>query len=83
MSETLKRIRRGFLKSQPVAAKLAYFVACLAFKRVYGGQGISADSVQRKSLGMVTKVLIKLGVGLYSYFFRRKIGLRVSLLRSR
>ncbi len=80
--ETWKRTRSGFLKSRPLPARMAYICFCLAFKRVYAGHGISADDVRRQRMGVMTRFIIKLGVGVYSCLCRRKVGLRVSLMRS-
>lgn len=80
--QTWKRTRSAFLKSRPFPARIAYICFCLAFKRVYAGHGISADDVRRQSMGVITRFIIKLGVAVYSYLFRRKVGLRVSLMRS-
>lgn len=80
--ETWKRTRSGFLKSRPLSARMAYICFCLAFKRVYAGHGGSAADVHRQRMGVITRFIIKLGVGVYTHVFRRKIGLRVSLMRS-
>jgi hypothetical protein len=53
-----------------MAAKLSYLFMCLAFKRIYSGQGMAADGVQRKGLGILTRAIIKVGVGIYNYFCR-------------
>src|SRR5262249_23980034 len=80
ISEILRRVRSGPAKSWPIAGKIAYFCLCIVFKRVYSGHGVSADNVQRKR-GIVTKALIKFGVGVYSHFFRqRKVELDVSVI---
>jgi radical SAM superfamily enzyme YgiQ (UPF0313 family) len=80
LRETLKRVRSGPSKSWPLAGKITYVFACLAFRRVYAGHGISADSVRKKELGVVTRTLIRVGVAIHRHFSRRKkVGLRVSL----
>ncbi|MCU1233048.1 MAG: Radical domain protein [Candidatus Solibacter sp.] len=68
----LGRMRKGVGKSWPAAGKLAYLFVSLAFCRVYAEHGVSADSVQRGKMNMATKLLIQTGVGVYSFFFRRK-----------
>jgi hypothetical protein len=80
--ETWKRTRSGFLKSWPLPARLAYICCCVAFRRIFAGHGTSADDVRRQRMGLMTRLIIKLGVGLYTYLFRRNVGLQVSLVRS-
>jgi hypothetical protein len=46
---------------------------CLAFRRIYGGQGMAADGVRRKRLGLSTKVIIKIGLAMYNHFYRKDI----------
>lgn len=83
MREILRRILFGAPRSWPAAGKICYVLLCVAFKRIYAGHGVSADSVQRKK-GFLTKALIKAGVTLYGHFFRsRKVRLGVSLAPSR
>ncbi len=84
LKEIARRTRRGRAKGWPLAAKFAYLLLCLGFKRIYAGHGVSADSVQRKKMGFITKMLIKGGVGFYNYIFRKdsvRLGLRVSISR--
>jgi radical SAM superfamily enzyme YgiQ (UPF0313 family) len=80
--ETWKRTKGGYLKSRPLSARIAYVCFCLAFKRIYAGHGTSAADVRRKRMGLTTRLIVKLGVGVYTRIFRRKVGLRVSLVRS-
>ena len=56
-----------------LGGKITYVFACLAFKRVYAGHGISADSVKRRKLGIFTKLLIYLGLSVHARFFRRRV----------
>jgi radical SAM superfamily enzyme YgiQ (UPF0313 family) len=82
LKEIVKRMRGEVAKTWPLAGKIAYIVLCIVFKRVYAAHGVSADSVQKKK-GFITKMLIRTGVGVYSYFFRqKKVGFRVSVARS-
>jgi len=77
LREIFRRLGSGPARSWPIAGKTAYFFLCVVFKRVYAGHGVSADNVQRKR-GVITRTLIKLGVGVYSHFFRqRRVGLSV------
>jgi radical SAM superfamily enzyme YgiQ (UPF0313 family) len=68
----LCRLRSGVGKNWPAGGKLAYFILCLVFKRVYSEHGVSADSVQRGKTSIFTKALIKTGVAVYGTFFRRR-----------
>jgi radical SAM superfamily enzyme YgiQ (UPF0313 family) len=51
--EALKRVRVGVMGRWPVAMKLTYIGFCLAFKRLYSGRGMAADSVRQKEMGTV------------------------------
>jgi len=80
LRKSIARVGGHAVWSWPLAGKITYIFACLAFKRVYAGHGVSADSVARKKMGFITRLLIKVGLGIYCHFFRRKnVGLRVSL----
>jgi radical SAM superfamily enzyme YgiQ (UPF0313 family) len=82
--ESLQRTRDCPAQSWPLAGKITYIFACLAFKRVYAGNGISADGVNRKRAGLITRMLIKAGLSVYNYYFRRRtVGLNVSLTPSK
>jgi len=76
--QILRRIRTSMPKSWPLMGKVSYFLISLAFKRVYAGYGVSADSVQRHKLGFFTKIFIKIGVSFYSFFCGRKVSIRIS-----
>jgi radical SAM superfamily enzyme YgiQ (UPF0313 family) len=80
LGESIRRVRRGWARSWPLAGKITYLFACLAFRRVYAGNGISADAVNRSKLSFSTRWLIRMGVVIYGRFFRqKKVSLRVSL----
>jgi radical SAM superfamily enzyme YgiQ (UPF0313 family) len=82
LREILKRTRGGVPKSWPLAGKITYVFLSLVFKRVFSGQGITADSVRKRKLGIATRMLVRITVGIYGYCFRqKKIGLRVPWLR--
>src|SRR6266446_6471016 len=49
--EALKRAQRGRMGQWPLATKLVYLLFCLAFKRLYSGHGMAADSVRQKEMG--------------------------------
>jgi radical SAM superfamily enzyme YgiQ (UPF0313 family) len=81
--EILGRTRRGIARGWPLAAKFTYLLLSLAFKRIYAGHGVSADSVQRKKTGIITRTTIKTGIGIYNYFFRQervRVGLKMPLM---
>jgi radical SAM superfamily enzyme YgiQ (UPF0313 family) len=79
LREILRRLRHGVARSWPFGGRLTYVLLCLVFKRVYQGDGVSADCVRMRK-GMVTRALINLGAGIYSHCFRQKrVGLRVML----
>jgi len=73
LPRSLKRVLRGAARSWSLGGKITYVFACLAFKRVYAGHGISADSVKRRKLGRFTKLLIYLGLSVHARFFRRRV----------
>jgi hypothetical protein len=50
---------------------LTYILLYLVFKRVYQGDGVSADCVQKKK-GLATMLLIQLGAGIYNHYFGRR-----------
>jgi radical SAM superfamily enzyme YgiQ (UPF0313 family) len=80
LRESIRRVRRGWACTWPLAGKITYIFACLAFRRVYGGNGLSADAVNRRKLSFSTRWLIRTGVVIYGHFFRQKrVSLRVSL----
>ena len=72
LSESVKRTKRGRAKSWPLKGKIGYLVACLVFRQAYAGYGMAADSVRKKKMKLGSRILIKSGVSLHNYFFRRK-----------
>ncbi len=77
VSEILKRARKGIASKWPLGGRLAYVFLSIVFHRVYAGHGVTADSVQKKR-GPVTKMFIRLTIGVYSLFFRtRHVKMRV------
>ncbi len=77
LRELVKRSGSRPVKLWGWSGRLAYIMMSLAFKRYHAGHGISADSVQENK-GLVTKMLINLGVSIYNYFFRQtKLGFKV------
>jgi radical SAM superfamily enzyme YgiQ (UPF0313 family) len=75
--EVLRRVRRGRLRSWPWVGKFVYLLLCLAFKRIYGGQGMAADGVRSRRLGRTTKTIIKIGVATYNRYFPKRLGVNV------
>lgn len=79
-----RRIRSEATKSWPLPGKITYFFACLAFRRVYAGHGVSADSVNVTRTGLLTRILVRAGIAVYSCFFRRRgVSLKVALSGSK
>jgi hypothetical protein len=72
--EVVKRIKRGRVKEWSLAGMLTYLLFCLAFRRIYGGQGMAADGVRRKQLGTTTRVITKVGIAFYNHYFRKQLG---------
>lgn len=80
LGASIGRVRRGWAASWPLSGKITYIFACLAFRRVYAGNGLSADAVNQRKLSFSTRWLIRIGVAIYGHFFRqKKVGLQVSL----
>ncbi len=69
---TLGRIRRGEVRRWPLAGKVAYLFGCKAFRKIYGGQGVSADSVKAKKGGFFARWSIRVMIGIYSHYFDRR-----------
>lgn len=73
LREAIRRTRRGRPGQWPLAGKLIYLLLCLAFRRIYGGQGMAADGVRRRRLGAITRSVIKIGITAYNYYFRKRL----------
>jgi radical SAM superfamily enzyme YgiQ (UPF0313 family) len=79
LGASIRRVRRGWPRTWPLAGKVTYVFACLAFRRIYGGNGISADAVNRRMQSRSTRWLIRIGVAIYGRFFRqKKVAVRVA-----
>jgi radical SAM superfamily enzyme YgiQ (UPF0313 family) len=72
LRESVSRTRRGPAKRWPMAGKMVYVLTCLLFRRAYAGYGMAADAVRRTEMKAGTRLLIRLAVNCYNYFFRRK-----------
>src|SRR5713101_7961648 len=75
--EVLKRMKRGQPRTWRLGGKLTYLLLCLAFRRIYGGQGMAADGVRRRRLGRVTRAISKIGIATYNHYYRKELGGRV------
>ncbi len=77
--ETLRRIWTGAGRNWPWAGKVTYFFASLVFRRVYAGNGLSADAENRTRRSMLTRLMIRAGVAVYGRFIRQNgVGFRVA-----
>ena len=56
IKESLRRVRRGKMGNWPLTSKLIYVCFCLAFKRLYSGEGVAADSVRQKDMSTVDRI---------------------------
>ena len=72
LREGWKRVRHGAPSAWPWAGRLSYLLGCVAFKNIYSGQGIAADSVRRKTMGTLPKLFVKTAIKTYTHFYRRK-----------
>ena len=73
IKEVIRRTRRGRPGRWPLKAKFVYLLMCLAFKRIYGGQGMAADGVKQNKLGRLTRSIIKIGVATFNYCYRSEL----------
>jgi radical SAM superfamily enzyme YgiQ (UPF0313 family) len=70
--EVVRRVRRGRPGKWPLVAKFTYLLLCMAFKRIYAGQGMAADGVRRRNLGIFTKAISRVGIATYNHFYRKE-----------
>ena len=68
------RVKRGRPGKWPMPAKFVYLLFCIAFHQVYGGQGMAADGVRQRRLGKMTRVIIKIGVTIFNWHSRKRLG---------
>ena len=81
LRQSIRRVRRGWAGTWSLGGKITYLFACLAFRRVYAGNGLTADGVNRTRLSFTTRLLIKIGVAIHARIFRNKsVPLRVATL---
>lgn len=66
---TLKRawMKRGWGLKQ----KVCFFLLEQGFRKLYGGYGVSADSVSDKQMSQLAHSSLKLAIGFYNRFFRQ------------
>jgi hypothetical protein len=73
LREIAKRARIGGAKSWSWDDRLIFIFFSLIFKRIYGGQGASADSVlERRSI--LSRTFTKMAVSISKHFFRQYFG---------
>ncbi|MGH9446269.1 MAG: B12-binding domain-containing radical SAM protein [Terriglobia bacterium] len=77
LKEIIRRISRRPARTWTLPGRFTYLLFCMAFKRVYAGQGMAADGVRTRRLGTVTRAIIKIGIATYNRSFRKRLGIRV------
>jgi radical SAM superfamily enzyme YgiQ (UPF0313 family) len=77
IKEAIKRLRNGRPGQWRLTGKFVYVLFCIAFKRIYGGQGMAADGVRRRRLGTMTRAIVEIGIAIYNHHFRRQLGATV------
>lgn len=58
-------------KSWNLRQKICFFLFEQGFRKLYGGYGISADSVSDKKMSKLAHSSLKIAIGAYNLFFRR------------
>ena len=58
LPQIVKRSRQGVGRKWPLMAKITYVIFSVMFRRVYGGNGLVADIVHKRTIGRGTKVVI-------------------------
>jgi radical SAM superfamily enzyme YgiQ (UPF0313 family) len=77
IKEAIKRVRRGRPGKWRLTAKFVYLLFCVAFRRIYGGQGMAADGVRRKRLGTITRMIMRIGIATFNHHSRKRLGAAV------
>jgi radical SAM superfamily enzyme YgiQ (UPF0313 family) len=81
--EILRRVRTSMPSQWSVGGRIAYFISSIAFRRIFAGHGVAADSVRKEKLGLLTRALIKVSLGVYNLVYRnRRLGMGVDLGRT-
>lgn len=73
LRETVKRTRSGLARSWTWRDRLIFIFFCMIFKRIYGGQGASADSVLEMK-NPLSLTFVRLAVRISRHFFRQYFG---------
>jgi len=74
VKEAIKRVRNGRPGKWRLTAKFVYVLFCMAFKRIYGGQGMAADGVRRRRLGTMTRMIMRIGIAIFNQHSRKRLG---------
>jgi hypothetical protein len=74
VSEIIRRISGPPIRRWALTGRFTYLLFCLAFKRIYAGQGMAADGVRTRRLGTITRAIIKLGIAIFNHYFQRRSG---------
>jgi radical SAM superfamily enzyme YgiQ (UPF0313 family) len=64
--------KRAWLKKWSLKKRICFFLLEQGFRKLYGGYGISADSVSDKKMSQVARSSLKVAIGFYNRFFREK-----------
>jgi hypothetical protein len=67
-----KRVLHGAPSAWPWPGRIAYLLGCVAFKNIYSGQGIAADSVRNRTMRTLPKLFVQAAVKTYRFFYRRQ-----------
>jgi radical SAM superfamily enzyme YgiQ (UPF0313 family) len=68
--EALRRMKMGRRARWSFTERWTYVIFCLAFRRIYGGQGMAADGVKTRRLKLSTRVIMKIAVAVYNFVSR-------------
>jgi radical SAM superfamily enzyme YgiQ (UPF0313 family) len=68
LTAIVRRTRSGIARKWPFMGRVTYVILSLVFRRVYAGNGLVADIVHKRKIGLLTKAFIKVGVHCYSWF---------------
>jgi radical SAM superfamily enzyme YgiQ (UPF0313 family) len=74
LRHAMGRLRKGRVGKWSWSAKCIYLLFCLAFARIYAGQGMAADGVRRRRLGAMTRAIIKIAIAAFNRHSRKRLG---------
>jgi len=74
LREIVKRARFNIAKSWTWGDRLAYILVSLIIKRIYAGQGVSADSMLEERKGILSKTSVKIAAGISKHLFHQYLG---------